>query len=80
MLLCRSIPGRVLLCAELALTPPLFTPSLELDQLRVHMYVKWHHAWGRRVEGPNPLGAAMDMSGSGGAMTADEYDAQMMTT
>ncbi|OCB86724.1 hypothetical protein A7U60_g6183 [Sanghuangporus baumii] len=52
--------------------------SLELDELSLHMYVKWHHAWGRRVEGPNLPTPAIDMSIPAAVMTADEYDSRMM--
>ena len=38
------------------------------------MFVKWHHAWGRRVEGSGFIGAAVDMNGVGGTMTIDEYE------
>ncbi|EJD02285.1 uncharacterized protein FOMMEDRAFT_141383 [Fomitiporia mediterranea MF3/22] len=51
----------------------------ELDELKIHMYVKWHHAWGRRREKSNrPLGPATQLSGTGGAITVDEYETQMM--
>ncbi|KAL5511259.1 hypothetical protein ACEPAH_4474 [Sanghuangporus vaninii] len=50
----------------------------ELDELSLHMYVKWHHAWGRRVEGPNLPAPAIDMSVPAAVMTADEYDSRMM--
>ncbi|KAL5529605.1 hypothetical protein ACEPAG_5590 [Sanghuangporus baumii] len=50
----------------------------ELDELSLHMYVKWHHAWGRRVEGPNLPVPAIDMSIPAAVMTADEYDSRMM--
>ncbi|KAL5532760.1 hypothetical protein ACEPAF_4534 [Sanghuangporus sanghuang] len=50
----------------------------ELDELSLHMYVKWHHAWGRRVEGPNLPTPAIDMSIPAAVMTADEYDSRMM--
>jgi hypothetical protein len=48
----------------------------ELDTLSIHMYVKWHHAWGRRVERPGRSfnGPAIDMSGLNGAITQEQYE------
>ena len=55
---------------------------LELDELSLRMYVKWHYAWARRVvsSGSSQHSAAIDMSGMNEAMTADEYDARIMHT
>ncbi|THH11984.1 hypothetical protein EW145_g276 [Phellinidium pouzarii] len=43
----------------------------ELDELSIHMYVKWHHAWARRVDGPNQLRAATELSVTSEAMSVD---------
>lgn len=52
---------------------PLFVHSFpELDEQTLHLNIKWHHAWGRRVISPNQT-AAMDMSGPQEVITAEAY-------
>ncbi|KAI5123372.1 hypothetical protein M0805_001793 [Coniferiporia weirii] len=50
----------------------------ELDALSLRMYVKWHHAWSRRIDGPNTLSAAHEMSVTSGAVPADDFDVAIM--
>ena len=53
--------------------------TLELDNLEIRMFVKWHHAWARRIEheGRVYVGPATDMNMSafsGGSLTQEQYE------